>query len=142
MVALFYPECDSVEPRDAPNHIIYICLQWKGPNLETLPQAAKQSFCLLYGDYLEDRLLIALEYMHIRGAMSPVKLIAFHDDCLGVFLDGTTMSDTLPALETMWERFVGLDPIGFITSACNFPQHLHLPFRLNTNTNDLPFKNL
>lgn len=113
MPALFHPECDPVEPGDAPNHIIYSCLQWKGPNLEALPHAAKQTFCFLYGDFLDDRVIKALEHMHIRGAMSPVKLIALHDDCLSVFLDTTTMSDTVPALETMWERFVGIDPIRF-----------------------------
>ncbi|MBD8473227.1 hypothetical protein IFT98_05055 [Pseudomonas sp. CFBP 8770] len=111
MPALFYPECDPVEPGDAPHHIIYSCLQWKGPNLEALPHAAKQTFCFLYGDFLDDRVIKALEHMHIRGAMSPVKLIAFHDDCLSVFLDSATTSDTIPALEAMWEKFVAIDPI-------------------------------
>lgn len=113
MPALFHPECDPVEPGDAPNHIIYSCLQWKGPNLEALPLAIKQTFCFMYGDFLDDRVIHALEHMHICGAMSPVKLIAFHDDCLSVFLDSTTMSDTIPALEKMWEKFVGIDPIRF-----------------------------
>lgn len=47
MPALFYPECDPVEPGDAPNHIICSCRQWKRPNLEALPHAAKQTFCFL-----------------------------------------------------------------------------------------------
>lgn len=36
---------------------------------------------------MDDRVFKALEHTHIRGAMSPVKLIASHDGCLSVFLD-------------------------------------------------------
>ena len=47
---IFHPECNPVEPHDAPHHVVFSCVQWKTPSFEMMPQAAKQSFAVMYGD--------------------------------------------------------------------------------------------
>jgi hypothetical protein len=110
-VSVFFQlECDPVEPDDAPSHIIYSCLQWKGPNLKSLSQAYEQKFCLMYPENIDERLISALEQAYIQGAMSPVKLITAHDDHIHLFLDSTVSSSTLTAIESLWMSFCDIDP--------------------------------
>ena len=35
---IFNPKCDPIEPHDAPNHVVFSCLQWKTPSLEVMPR--------------------------------------------------------------------------------------------------------
>lgn len=35
---IFHPECDALEPYDAPHHVVFSCLQWKTPSLEVCPR--------------------------------------------------------------------------------------------------------
>lgn len=82
----FHPECDPVESDDALNHVVFSCLQWKKPNLEAMSQADKQRFAVMYGDEMMIQFVIAaLERAYVLGAMSPVRLIAVHEDQLYLF---------------------------------------------------------
>jgi hypothetical protein len=99
---IFHPEFDPIEPHDAPNHVVFSCLQWKTPSLEVMPQAAKQSFAVMYGDPLNPYTSAALERAYILGAMSPVKLIAAHEETLYLFLDSGVSSATFQEIESLW----------------------------------------
>lgn len=106
---IFHPECDPVEPYDAPNHVVFSCLQWRTPSLEVMPQAAKQCFAVMYGDPsnpLNPYTSAALERAYILGAMSAVKLIAVHEDSLYVFLDSGVSSATFQEIESMWIQVI------------------------------------
>lgn len=108
---VFHPECDPVEPHDAPNHVVFSCLQWKTPSLEVMPQAAKQSFAVMYGDPLNPYTSAALERAYILGAMSPVKLIAAHEETLYLFLDSGVSSATFQEIESLWMQVMCMSPI-------------------------------
>ena len=99
---IFHPECDPVEPYDAPHHVVFSCLQWKTPSLEVMPQAAKQSFAVMYRDPLNPYVTAALERAYILGAMSAVKLVAVHEDSLYLFLDSGVSSATFQEIELLW----------------------------------------
>ncbi|WP_283188527.1 hypothetical protein [Pseudomonas sp. PMCC200344] len=108
---IFHPECDPVEPHDAPNHVVFSCLQWKTPSLEVMPQAAKQCFAVMYGDPsnplnplnpLYPYISAALERAYILGAMSAVKLIAVHEGSLYLFLDSGVSSATFQEIQSLW----------------------------------------
>lgn len=98
----FHAECDPVEPHDGPNHVIFSCLQWRNPNLAVMPQVAKQMFAVMYGDELTRSVTAALERAYILDAMSPVKLIAVHEDQLYLFLDAGVSSARFPEIEALW----------------------------------------
>lgn len=100
---LFHPECDPVTVVGGPDYVIYSCLQWQDQNLRAMNQAAKQTFCVIHDDYLDDRFITALERAYLRGAMAPVKLIAIHEHDLDIFLDSTVSSSTIPAIEAIWK---------------------------------------
>ncbi|WP_430491718.1 hypothetical protein [Pseudomonas fulva] len=100
---LFHPECDPVTVVGGPDYFIYSCLQWQDQNLRVMAQAAKQTFCVMHGDYLDDRFITALERAYLRGAMAPVKLIAIHEQDLDIFLDSKVSSSSIPAIEAIWE---------------------------------------
>lgn len=100
---LFHPECDPVTVVVGPDYMIYSCLQWQDQNLRAMNQAAKQTFCVMHGDYLDDRFIAALERAYLRGAMAPVKLIAYHEQYLDIFLDSKVSSSSIPAIEAIWE---------------------------------------
>lgn len=100
---LFHPECDPVKVVGRPDYMIYSCLQWQDQNLRAMNQAAKQSFCVMHGDYLDDRFITALERAYLRGAMAPVKLIAYHEQYLDIILDSKVSSSSIPAIEAIWE---------------------------------------
>ena len=108
---IFHPESDPVEPHDAPNHVVFSCVQWKTPNLEIMPRAAKQSFAVMYGDTLNPYVTAALERAYILGAMSAVKLIAVHEDQLYLFLDSEVSSTTFREIETLWTNVIGMGRI-------------------------------
>ena len=111
---VFHPEYDPIEPHDAPNHMVFSCLQWKTPSLEVMPQAAKQSFAVMYGDPsnpLNPYTSAALERAYILGAMSAVKLIAVHEDSLYLFLDGGVSSATFQKIESLWTKVMCMSPI-------------------------------
>lgn len=102
---IFHPECDPIEPADAPNHAVFSCLQWKTPSLEVMPQAAKQCFAIMYGDPtnpINPYVAAALERAYVLGAMSAVKLIAVHEDNLYLFLDSGVSSTTFLEIESLW----------------------------------------
>lgn len=101
--ALFHPECDPVTVVGGPDYVIYSCLQWQDPNLRLMAQAAKQTFCVMHGDYLDHRFITDLERAYLRGALAPVKLIAIHEQGLDIFLDSKVSSSTIPAIEAIWE---------------------------------------
>jgi len=107
----FHPECDPVEPYDAQNHVVFSCLQWKKPSLEVMPEIAKQTFAIMYGDEMNQSITAALERAYILGAMSPIKLIAVHEKHIHLFLDDSVSSATLPEVQSMWEE------VAFISSA-------------------------
>lgn len=102
---IFHPECDPIEPADAPNHAVFSCLQWKTPSLEVMPRAAKQFFAIMYGDPtnpINPYVAAALERAYVLGAMSAVKLIAVHEDNLYLFLDSGVSSTTFLEIEALW----------------------------------------
>lgn len=106
---LFRLRADSLAQRDPPHFQIYSCLQWKGRNLEMMPQIAEQRFCVTYNFCLDEHLITALERAYTRGLVSPVKLIALHDNDLRMFLDTRTTSSTASAMEELWKDFTDLD---------------------------------
>lgn len=108
---IFHPESDPVEPHDAPNHVVFSCLQWKTPNLEMMPRAAKQSFAVMYGDTINQFVTAALERAYILSAMSAVKLIAVHEDHLHLFLDSEVSSTTFREIEALWAKVTGMGRI-------------------------------
>ncbi|VVQ23531.1 hypothetical protein [Pseudomonas fluorescens] len=111
---IFHPECDPVEPNDAPHHVVFSCLQWKTPSLEVMPQAAKQCFAVMYGDPLNPLnpyTSAALERAYVLGAMSAVKLIAVHEDTLYLFLDGEVSSTTFLEIESLWIQVMCMSPV-------------------------------
>lgn len=108
---IFHPECDPIEPHDAPNHVVFRCLQWKTPSLEVMPQAAKQRFAVICSDHLNPYVTAALERAYILGAMSPVKLIAVHEDSLRLFLDSGVSSATFQEVESLWEQVICMSHI-------------------------------
>lgn len=105
----FHPQSDPVEPRDAQNHVVLSCLQWKNPNLEVMSQAAKQRFAVRYGDHMTQFVIAALERAYVLGAMSPVRLIAAHEDQLYLFSDERVSSVRFSARST-WDRLCGRYP--------------------------------
>jgi hypothetical protein len=107
--ALLHLECDPVEPIEGMKHAVFSCLQWKRPNLEVMPQAAKQRFAIMYSGWLDGDVINTLERAHIFGAMSPVNLIAIHGDELRLFLDASVSSTTFPTIETLWEWVSEID---------------------------------
>lgn len=106
---LFRLRADSLAQSDRPRFKIYSCLQWTGRNLEMMPQIAEQRFCVMYNTFLDERLITALERAYSRGLMSPVKLIALHDNDLRMFLDTKTSNNTAAAMEELWRDFTDLD---------------------------------
>lgn len=110
----FHPECDPIERHDAPDHLVFSCIQWKTPSLEVMPQPAKQSFAVMYGDPsnpLNPYTSAALERAYIMGAISAVKLIAVHEDSLYLFLDGGVSSATFQEIESLWIQVMCMSPI-------------------------------
>lgn len=116
---VFHPECDPIEPHDAPNHVVFSCLQWKTPSLEVMPQAAKQSFAVMYGDPLNPYTSAALERAHVLGAMSAVRLIAAHEDSLYLFLDSGVTSATFQEIESLWLRVICMSHIRLTVNFAN-----------------------
>lgn len=111
---IFHSECDPVEPSDAPHHVVFSCVQWRTPNLEVMPQAAKQCFAVMYGDpadFINPYVAAALERAYVLGAMSPVKLIAVHEDSLRLFLDSGVSSATFQEVESLWEQVICMSHI-------------------------------
>lgn len=116
---IFHPECNPVEPHDAPHHVVFSCVQWKTPSLEVMPQAAKQRFAVMYGDHLNPYITAALERAYILGAMSPVKLIAVHEDSLHLFLDSGVSSSTFQEIESMWIQVMCISHIRLTVDFAN-----------------------
>jgi hypothetical protein len=119
---IFHPECDPVEPYDAPHHVVFSCLQWKTPSLEVMPLAAKQCFAVMYGDPsnpMNPYVTAALERAYILGAMSPVKLIAVHEDSLYLFLDSGVSSATFQEIESLWIQVMCMSPIWLTVDFAN-----------------------
>lgn len=111
---LFHQEGDRVERDNAPDHIIFSCLQWKTPSLEVLPQAAKQSVAVMYGDSanpLNPYVRAVLERAYVLGAMSSVKLIAVHQNHLRLFLDDEVSSATFQEIESLWTKVMSMGQI-------------------------------
>ncbi|CAI8873758.1 DUF4265 domain-containing protein [Pseudomonas jessenii] len=115
----FHPECDPVEPHDAPNHVVFSCLQCKTPSLDVMPQAAKQSFAVMYGDPLNPYTSAALERAYILGALSPVKLIAVHEETLYLFLDSGVSSATFQEIESLWIQVMCMSPVRLTVDFAN-----------------------
>ena len=110
---IFHPECDPIEPADAPNHAVFSCLQWKTPSLEVMPRAAKQFLAIMYGDPtnpINPYVAAALERAYVLGAMSAVKLIAVHEDSLYLFLDSGVSSTTFLEIESLWIEVMCMSP--------------------------------
>lgn len=119
---IFHPECNPVEPHDAPHHVVFSCVQWKTPSLEVMPQAAKQSFAVMYGDPsnpLNPYTSAALERAYVLGAMSAVKLIAVHEDTLYLFLDSEVSSTTFQEIESLWAMVISMGPIRLAVDFAN-----------------------
>lgn len=119
---IFHPECNPVEPQDAAHHVVFSCVQWKTPSLEVMPQAAKQSFAVMYGDSsnpLNPFTSAALERAYILGAMSAVKLIAVHEDSLYVFLDSGVSSATFQEIESLWMQVICMSHIRLTVDFAN-----------------------
>ncbi|WP_447903402.1 hypothetical protein [Pseudomonas serbica] len=116
---IFHPECDPIEPHDAPNHVVFSCLQWKTPSLEVMPQAAKQRFAVMCGDHLNPYVIAALERAYILGAMSAVKLIAVNEDSLYLFLDNGVSSATFQEVESLWEQVTCMSHIRLTVDFAN-----------------------
>ena len=91
---------------------IYSCLQWKSPNLEQLPLAAEQRFCVMYNEFLDDGLINVFELAYARGMLSPIKLIALHNNDLCLFLDSSATSSTLLRMQEWWKGFTELGLVG------------------------------
>jgi hypothetical protein len=108
---IFHLECDPVEPRDALNHAVFSCMQWKDPSLGVMAQAARQSFAVMYGGSPNCYVTAAIERAYVLGAMSAVKLIAVHEDTLHLFLDSGVSSATFQEIETLWALVVGMSRI-------------------------------
>lgn len=106
---LFRLRADSLAQCEPPHFQIYSCPQWKGRNLEMLPQIAEQRLCVMYNVFLDEHLITALERAYARGLLSPVKLITLHDNDLRMFLDTRTTISTATAMEHHWKDFTDLD---------------------------------
>ncbi|NLU00265.1 MAG: hypothetical protein GXW88_06520 [Pseudomonas lundensis] len=118
----FHPECDPVEPHDAPNHVVFSCMQWKNPSLGVMPQAAKQRFAIMYSDPsnpLNPYVTAALERAYILGAMSAVKLIAVHEDSLYLFLDSGVSSATFQEIESLWIQVMCMSQVRLTVDFAN-----------------------
>lgn len=100
--ALLHLECDPVEPIDAVKHSVFTCLQWRSSNLDLMPKADMLRFAVMYDEALENYVIKALEEAYLRGALSPVKLVAVRDDEIHLFLDSTVASSTIPAIKSLW----------------------------------------
>ncbi|MHA6140926.1 hypothetical protein ACX3YC_26460 [Pseudomonas mohnii] len=110
LAPIFHRECDPVELDEAHHYVVFSCLQWKNPNLEALPQAAKQRFAVLYHRPLdESSIMETLERAHIQGAMSGVKLVAVSKDAPYIFLSHEVASSTFPAIELLWTKVREMD---------------------------------
>ena len=108
---IFHPELDPREPHNAPNHVVFSCLQWKTPSLEVMPQAAQQRFAVMCSDHLNPYVTAALERAYILGAMSPVQLFAVHEDSLYLFLDSGVSSATFQEIESLWMQVMCMSHI-------------------------------
>ncbi|MNJ33847.1 hypothetical protein D3C77_285370 [compost metagenome] len=106
---LFQLQAGSHPLQGEPHTQIYSCLQWKGRNLEIMPQAFEQRICVMYNDFLDERLIIALEHAYVRGMISPVKVFALHDNDFRLFLDKSVNSDTVSTMQKLWEDFTSHD---------------------------------
>lgn len=102
--ALIHVEEKPVELDELLEHTVFSCLQWKGPNLEAMPQAYKQTFAVINSEALDDRVVEVWAKAHAMGAMSPVKLIAIHEDEIHLFLDAATSSSTMGVIEPIWAK--------------------------------------
>ncbi|MGM3216541.1 hypothetical protein ACSQ5K_15170 [Pseudomonas sp. PhalM4] len=94
-----------------PDHVVYACVQWLGANLEPLPQAAEQKFCVMFEHLEDDRLVMTLERAYVQGMMSSVKLVVQHLDDLYLFLDSSATWSTLATVRDLWQDCRRLDPI-------------------------------
>ncbi|WP_350601409.1 tyrosine-type recombinase/integrase [Pseudomonas sp. 65/3-MNA-CIBAN-0223] len=107
---IFHPECDPLEPDDAPHHMVFSCLQWKSPNLEVMPQATKQRIAVIYTQPLDQSFIIeTLERAYRQDALSGVRLVGAHKDMLNIFLSNDVASSTFPAIESLWSTVKKMD---------------------------------
>lgn len=109
--SLLQPVNEPLAGAPGPDHVVYACLQWMGPNLESLPQAAEQKFCVMFEHLEDDRLVMTLERAYIQGMMSSVKLVVQHLDELYLFLDSSATWSTLVTVHDWWRDCCRLDPI-------------------------------
>jgi len=119
---LFHPEYSPVEPQDAPHYVVFSCVQWKTSSLEVMPQAAKQSFAVMYGDPsnpLNPYTSAALERAYILGAMSAVRLIAVNEDSLYLFLESGVSTATFQKVESLWTKVISMGPIRLTVNFAN-----------------------
>lgn len=130
---LFYPDCDPVKVAGGPDYVLYSCLQWQHPNLCLLPEPTKQTFCVMYSDFLDDRFITLLERAHLRGALAAVKLISIFDDDLHIFLDGEISHNDFLSIKALWERDTSLYSgrhykLAFETEVEVYSGHFEHPF--------------
>lgn len=109
--SLLQPVNVSLAATSGPDHVVYACLQWMGANLEPLPQAAEQKFCVMFEHQVDDRLVMMLERAYVQGMMSSVKLVVQHLDELYLFLDSGATRSTLATVHDLWRDCRRLDPI-------------------------------
>lgn len=114
--SLLQPVSVQLAATSGPDHVVYACLQWMGANLEQLPQAAEQKFCVMFEHLVDDRLVMMLERAYVQGMMSSVKLVVQHLDDLYLFLDNRATLSTLATAQGLWKDCRKLDPIARYTT--------------------------
>lgn len=75
---LLHPECDPVTVVGGPDYVIYSCLQWQDQNLQVMAQAAKQTFCVMHGDYLDEL------HVAVLAALGGVLKLTTRNNTLGM----------------------------------------------------------
>lgn len=106
---LLRQECSPVETSGAIKHVVFSCLQWSGPNLETRTCAGHQRFALVYDGALDDRRIRMLERALILGALPPVTLIVDLEAGFYVFVDSAVTNGTIRPTINLWAKVMGID---------------------------------
>lgn len=106
---LLRQECAPIETSDAIKHVVFSCLQWSGPNLETRTYAGHQRFALVYDGALDDRRIRMLERALILGALPPVTLIVDLESGFYVFVDSAVTNGTIRTTIELWAKVMGID---------------------------------
>lgn len=107
---LFHPESVPVELDEVTSYQVFSCPQWKSPNLDLMPEAAKQRFAVMYHVPLEETFVIhTLERAYLRGALSGIKVVAAYKDNIKLFLSSEVAGSNFATIESLWLEIIDTD---------------------------------